>query len=295
MADDNMKETLKHEVIEPLEEEAKRYIRQRISEMSDTQMHGNAQPQKSTLEKLALPLAVAFAGLFVGIGLILVAVMGGDGGSSSSGSNNNNIAPAAAPPSASASALNPQSYEEQAERLGIDLDDFRECVSSGRYAQKVQDHLAEGTNAGVSGTPGNIVIGPDGTTYFVSGAQPIATFQGVIDAILTGSPAPVDIPVGGQADNVPPVTDDDHIFGDKDAPVKIVEYSDFECPFCASVHPTLKQLVVDYDGDVAWVYRHYPLDFHPNAQPAAEASECIAELGGNDEFWEFSDYIFANQ
>lgn len=98
-----------------------------------------------------------------------------------------------------------------------------------------------------------------------------------------------------QARNVNPVTEDDHIFGNPDAKVTIVEYSDFECPFCGRLHPTLKQIVAEYPDDVNWVYRHLPLPSHPNAIPAAVASECVAELAGNDAFWSFGDTLFENQ
>jgi protein-disulfide isomerase len=95
-------------------------------------------------------------------------------------------------------------------------------------------------------------------------------------------------------DNVRPVTADDHIRGNPDAPVKIVEFSDLECPFCKSFHPTMEQVVADYNGQVAWVYRHFPLDnIHPWARPAAEASECVAALAGNDAFWTYIDRVFA--
>ena len=95
---------------------------------------------------------------------------------------------------------------------------------------------------------------------------------------------------------VKPVTDQDHIRGSKDAEITIVEYSDFECPYCAKFHETMEQVMADYekDGKVAWVYRHFPLDqIHPDARPAAEASECVAELGGNDAFWNYSKLLFA--
>jgi protein-disulfide isomerase len=96
--------------------------------------------------------------------------------------------------------------------------------------------------------------------------------------------------------NIQPVSSSDHIRGNADAPVKIVEFSDFECPFCDRFHPTLQEVMQDYDGQVAWVYRHFPLDsIHSNARPAAEASECVAALGGNDAFWTFADSLFANQ
>ena len=89
------------------------------------------------------------------------------------------------------------------------------------------------------------------------------------------------------------VTDSDHILGNISAPVKIVEYSDLECPFCASFHPTLKKTVEEFKGEVAWVYRHFPLDsIHTKARREAEASECAAELGGNDAFWRYVDRLF---
>lgn len=87
----------------------------------------------------------------------------------------------------------------------------------------------------------------------------------------------------------------DHVRGNPDAQVAIVEFSDFECPFCARLHPTLKR-VVDGRADVKWVYRHFPLtSIHSRAQGAAIVSECIAKQGGNDAFWGFADAIFANQ
>jgi len=96
-------------------------------------------------------------------------------------------------------------------------------------------------------------------------------------------------------DNVKPVSDDDHIRGNKDAKVTIIEYSDLECPFCKSFHPTVNDILQTYGNDVRLVYRHFPLgNIHPSAQKAAEASECVAELGGNDKFWEYVDKIFAS-
>jgi len=100
----------------------------------------------------------------------------------------------------------------------------------------------------------------------------------------------------GSTDSINPVTSADHIKGDPNAPVKIVEYSDFECPFCKRFHDTMNQVMDEYGqgGQVAWVYRHFPLDqLHPkNARRAAVASECANELGGNDAFWKFTDGWF---
>jgi protein-disulfide isomerase len=92
------------------------------------------------------------------------------------------------------------------------------------------------------------------------------------------------------APTVAPVTSADHIYGNAKAKVKVVEFSDLECPYCRRFGETMKQVVADYNGEVAWVYRHFPLEsLHPYAKKAAEASECAAELGGNEKFWQYAD------
>lgn len=81
----------------------------------------------------------------------------------------------------------------------------------------------------------------------------------------------------------------DNIRGDKNAKVTIVEYSDFECPFCKRFHNTMLDVMKNFDGDVKWVYRHFPLDsLHSKARAEANASECAGEQG---KFWEFADLI----
>ena len=98
------------------------------------------------------------------------------------------------------------------------------------------------------------------------------------------------------ADNIRPVNANDHIRGNPNAAVAIVEFSDFECPFCRRLHPTLTQIISDFPDDVKWVYRHFPLtQIHSRALQASLASECVAELGGNDAFWTFTDRVFENQ
>ena len=99
----------------------------------------------------------------------------------------------------------------------------------------------------------------------------------------------------GATGAVKPVDGEDHILGNPNAPVKLVEFSDFECPFCKRFHPTLKRLMKEYgkDGKVAWVYRHFPLDsLHSKARKEAQAAECANELGGNDAFWVYTDRLF---
>jgi protein-disulfide isomerase len=98
----------------------------------------------------------------------------------------------------------------------------------------------------------------------------------------------------GPPKELAPVTADEHIQGDVNkAKVFLVEYSDFQCPFCSRHHPTLQKVMEDYGDQVAWVYRHFPLtSIHPQAEPAANASECASEQG---KFWEYADALFENQ
>lgn len=108
----------------------------------------------------------------------------------------------------------------------------------------------------------------------------------------TQAPAPVEEPQQN-LEAMPAVTDKDYIRGDKNAEAVLVEYSDYECPFCKRFHLTMQQVMKDYGKKVAWVFRHYPLQFHPKAQKSAEAAECAGELGGNTAFWKMTEAIFA--
>lgn len=93
-----------------------------------------------------------------------------------------------------------------------------------------------------------------------------------------------------------PPSAEDHIIGSPTAPIVLVEYSDFQCPFCSMVYPTLKKLVSESNGQIALVQRQLPLvSIHPNANPSANAAECIAAQLGNEGYWKFADAIFADQ
>lgn len=108
---------------------------------------------------------------------------------------------------------------------------------------------------------------------------------------LTGSG---ENPNQAQTVKVAKVTSSDHILGDINAPVVVVEYSDTECPFCKVFHSTMQQIVSDYKGQVAWVYREFPIpQLHSKAPKEAEALECAADQGGNQAFWNFLDKVFA--
>lgn len=88
-------------------------------------------------------------------------------------------------------------------------------------------------------------------------------------------------------------SEQDHIRGDGSANIAIVEYSDFDCPFCQQFHETAQQVLDEYPGEVFWVYRHYPLEqLHPDAMNKSVASECVYQQGGDEAFWGFADRVF---
>ncbi len=128
------------------------------------------------------------------------------------------------------------------------------------------------------------------------GVDASSWFSGTARAPLAVAPsgaAPTPSGNGQQVGEVAPVNDQDHVRGDKNAPITLLEYSDFQCPFCSRFHPTLVQAMNEYKGKVRWVYRHFPLNsIHPDAQKAAEASECASEQG---KFWEMADKMFEKQ
>ena len=101
--------------------------------------------------------------------------------------------------------------------------------------------------------------------------------------------------IEGSSSKMRPIGPDDHILGNPNAEVILVEYSDTECPFCKQYHETMRRLMNEYgkDGKVAWVYRHFPIDqLHSKARKEAEALECANELGGAEKFWEYTNLLY---
>ena len=174
---------------------------------------------------------------------------------------------------------------------------FGECLSSGRHAEAVQADLMEGLNFGVRGTP----------TFFLDGqalvgAQPIENFRQAIAMVNEGlSIAPPPQPTPAPEPTPAPLPEDASLDdaaatkGDPNAPVVIVEYSDYQCPFCqrhfAQVWPELQQYIDD--GTVLYVFKDFPLtSIHPQAPKAAEAARCA---GDQEAYWAMHDMLFQNQ
>ena len=178
-----------------------------------------------------------------------------------------------------------------AEEQSLDGADFGECLDSGETRAGVEADASEGTARGVRGTP----------TFFINGrplvgAQPYSTIAQFIGEALAGgalptserppAPTPALIAAAGDAMTV----------GDADAPVTIVEFSDYQCPFCASHYretwPLIKAELVDA-GRVRYVFKDYALTtIHPQAPKAHEAARCAGDQGA---YWEMHDLLFDRQ
>ncbi|HEX8699977.1 MAG TPA: thioredoxin domain-containing protein [Myxococcaceae bacterium] len=215
---------------------------------------------------------------------------------------------------ANAKALEDADLEKYAKEIGLNMDKWKKDLGNSKYQQIIDRDQALAGQLGATGTPAFFING-----RLLSGAQPIDNFRNLINEELpkaealvkggmkpgqvyasiiekgaTSKPAPQAQPQQQQAAAVRKVDapDNSPSFGPKNAKVTIVEWSDFECPFCGRVVPTLAQIKEKYGKDVRVVFRHQPLPFHPNAKPAAEAAMAANEQG---KFWEFHDKLFSNQ
>lgn len=204
----------------------------------------------------------------------------------SSSSKNTNTAAAANENTNTATAdprVSATSIAGYATDLGLDITKFNSCLNDGETTKIVTDQATAGQTLGVQGTPATFING-----YLVSGAIPYADFKAIVDEVIAGK-APTSQYAEKTVVDVK-VTDADHVEGDAKAKVTLVEYSDFECPYCLNHASTIKQIRDEYSGKVRIVFRHFPLSFHANAQLAAEASECASVQG---KFWEMHDKLFA--
>jgi protein-disulfide isomerase len=170
---------------------------------------------------------------------------------------------------------------------GLDVAAWQACLPTAAPGARIDADQALGVANHVRGTP----------TYFVNGATLLgATFQELktaIDGALAAAQASGVPAAEYYARTVPgiPVSDSPSL-GPADAWVTVVEFSDFECPYCAQATNTLDQVKLAYPGSVRIVFKHFPLSFHPQARPAAIAAECAHAQG---KFWEMHDLIFRNQ
>lgn len=201
-----------------------------------------------------------------------------------------------------------------AEVIGADMTAYNNCVAGDEMAALVQARLNEGLALGFNGTPSFLFTSAGAPEGFpLVGAQPFGVFAETIDAIAAGEVPPsaqqqqqqqgdsAGIPAWASPEGkaVDPNNPGFTMYGDQtrgsaDAPLVIVEFSDFQCPYCLQYHeatePTLLEQYVD-TGLVRFVYKHFPLSIHPQAPAAGIAAECASDQGM---FWEMNDMLFGN-
>jgi protein-disulfide isomerase len=218
------------------------------------------------------------------------------------------------------SSLSPESYETWAQAAGVDLAKFKAGIAAHTWADKVEKDDALAGQVGVNGTPAAFING-----VLVSGAQPYEKFKAVVDQELekaqaklkSGTPKDqiyvvmskenkANAPAAAKQDQPEkPKEDTTTVFkvpvgqspvkGSNSAQITIIEFSDFQCPYCSRVEPTIKQIQDKYGDKVRFVWKNEPLPFHPRAEPAAEvALEARAEKGDKG-FWDVHDKLFASQ
>ncbi|MEN9577951.1 MAG: hypothetical protein RJA70_960 [Pseudomonadota bacterium] len=224
---------------------------------------------------------------------------------------------------ASDEALSPAAFERWAIAAGVDAAKFKRAYADPTVAdtQVLETHLNDNSRLGINGTPAFLINGRG-----LTGAQPLSEFRQIVDEELAAAQSLQDsgvlashvsaqrtalnLPGGGVEGRVPgaevpqerdamvwavPVANTDPQRGAADALVTIVLFSDFECPFCQRVNPTLATLLREHGTDLRVVWKDNPLPFHPNARRAAALARFAYEKGGNPLFWAAHDLLFADQ
>jgi protein-disulfide isomerase len=184
-------------------------------------------------------------------------------------------------------ALDVPSLKQTAVSLGLDGERFERCLDSGEHVAAVATDRVVALALGLDGTPGLFING-----RFLNGVQSADALAAVIGDELQRSGEDGDLrrlePV-----RVEVASEGFPARGPAGAPVTLVEFSDFQCPYCSQLRPVLDQVIERYGDQVRLVYRQYPVaSLHPQAQKAAEASLCAHEQG---RFWEMHDAMFADQ
>jgi protein-disulfide isomerase len=218
-------------------------------------------------------------------------------------------------------SLGAEKFRAWATEVGVDARSFQTAFDEKKYAAKVDKDLAWAERVGARGTPNFFINGK-----LIRGAQPFETFKAAIDEQIAAAEAlaragmargklsleltkknyqrPEEAKPQREAGSAPvedstiwkmPVLDDDPVRGAADARVTIVEFSDFQCPYCSRVEATLQKLLDEYQGDLRVVWKDAPMPFHPRARPAAYLARFAHARGGSPSFWAAHEALFASQ
>lgn len=209
-------------------------------------------------------------------------------------------------------ALDRPNLEKYAGEIGLNMQKFKAALDANKFKSRIDDTIKLANANGAGGTPAFFINGK-----LISGAQPFENFKTVIDAEIAhaddlvkkgtkrenlyaeimkeaSAAPPAAAPAANDEDSKPAnvAIGDSPVKGDPKAPVTIVEFSDYQCPFCGRVEGTLTQVMNDYKGKVKLTFKNQPLPFHNNAMIAAQGALAAKEQG---KFWEMHDKMYANQ
>jgi len=220
------------------------------------------EEQKVSSPKISIPVAIIVAGFLIMVGVLLTK----NGGEKV--------------------VVN----KTLSEQVGVSKEKLAECVQSidatalGTKIQASVESAMKAVPADQRGTPYSIIIGSNGVKTEIRGADSVENVKKLIDEVLAGK-------VTTKYEGEVAITEEgDHLLGNPEAQVKIIEYSDFECPYCKIFHATLNQVVAESNGTVSWVYRHWPI--HQGSMAKLVAAECVAKIKGNDAFWKYTELLF---
>ncbi len=214
--------------------------------------------------------------------------------------------------------LEDESLEAWAGEVGLNRQRFRRELSDPRYSEQVEQDIDLARTIGATGTPAFRING-----ITLSGAQPLEKFSALIDEelpkaqlaignegdswsayvarTLANHQAPPKLDTPSQAPKAPDLTTwklpvgGSPVLGPRDALITIVLFSEFQCPFCKRVVPTLEQLTQKYPNDIRIVFKHNPLPFHQRAKPAANFSIYAFKKGGHKKLFEVMHLLFESQ
>ena len=213
-------------------------------------------------------------------------------------------------------ALTTENLEKWGKEIGLNSAKLKKAIADNKYGATIKEQQALASKLGARGTPAFFINGRN-----LRGAQPLTAFTALIDEELVKAKALVkkgtprakvyaetikNGETGPKAAPAKAAPDANKVYdipvpkkaprkGAAKAKVVIQEFSDFQCPFCSRVNPTVAQVMKEYGDKVQIIWRDYPLPFHKDAQPAAQAAREVFEQKGDKAFWAYHDLLFANQ
>jgi protein-disulfide isomerase len=177
-------------------------------------------------------------------------------------------------------------FEFYADQLGLDTQEFLRAMADRTVDAAIESDIAEGKALGISATPTFVIQGRK-----LVGRQTYSALERIVEAELRGEPWEA-MGARQQTEQLEVDTKGSPSRGSETSEATIVEFSDFQCPFCARAAPALMQLLEENAGDLRWVFKNFPLDFHRDSQLAHLAALAAGEQG---KFWEMHDLIFEHQ